>query len=170
MNDPTFDKHFAHLFAVHSPRLLRYFSRITGDTQLAADLAQEAFVRLYRRGALPENPEAWLLVVAMNLFRNDAKTRSRRLRLLTPARARAVHADAAADPAAVASPDERARVRRALERLPKRDAQLVLLQAEGYHYRELALALGLNEASVGKLLARAKQAFRAAYESEHDAP
>jgi len=36
---------------------------------------------------------------------------------------------------------------------------------EGYSYRELAVALHLTETSVGTLLARARLAFRKAYES-----
>ena len=47
---------------------------------------------------------------------------------------------------------------------------MLLLQAEGYRYREIAAALGLNEASVGVLLARARHAFRQVYEEASDAP
>jgi RNA polymerase sigma-70 factor (ECF subfamily) len=57
-----------------------------------------------------------------------------------------------------------ATVRSALDRLPARERELLLLRAEGYSYREMADALELNEASVGTLLARAKRAFRLAYE------
>jgi RNA polymerase sigma-70 factor (ECF subfamily) len=72
-----------------------------------------------------------------------------------------VHADPAPSPeqAAMAG-DVRRRVRLALDQLPVRDRQLLLLQAEGYRYRDIAAALDLNEASVGVLLARAKRAFR----------
>jgi RNA polymerase sigma-70 factor (ECF subfamily) len=61
-------------------------------------------------------------------------------------------------------------VRRALDRLPEREQRLLLLQAEGYSYREIAEALELNEASVGVLLARARRAFRKTYEEPSDAP
>jgi DNA-directed RNA polymerase specialized sigma24 family protein len=53
--------------------------------------------------------------------------------------------------------------------MPKRDRELLLLRAEGYSYRELAGALRLNEASIGTLLARARDAFRALYEESTDA-
>ena len=46
-------------------------------------------------------------------------------------------------------------------------ARVLLLQAEGSRYRDIAAALGLNEASVGVLLARARIAFRRAYEGPH---
>ena len=57
-----------------------------------------------------------------------------------------------------------ARVRDAIDGMPERDRHLLLLRAEGYSYREIAVALEPNEASVGVLLARAKRAFRNHYE------
>jgi RNA polymerase sigma-70 factor (ECF subfamily) len=155
------------LFDAHFQRLYRYLNRLSGEPDSAADIAQEAFVRLYQRGSLPDAPEAWLVSVAMNLFRNEATTRSRRLRLLTPARVERVQADPppAPDRAAEAR-DARRRVRAALDRLTERERRLLLLRAEGFRYRDIAVALELNEASVGVLLARARRAFRDAYEDE----
>ena len=66
--------------------------------------------------------------------------------------------------------DEAGRVRAAIDRLTERDRQMLLLRAEGYAYRELAAAMDLNESSVGTLLARAKRAFREAYEGGANAP
>ena len=40
---------------------------------------------------------------------------------------------------------------------------MLLLQAEGFSYREIAGGLGLHEASVGTLLARARERFRELY-------
>ncbi|MGH7567875.1 MAG: sigma factor, partial [Gemmatimonadales bacterium] len=80
-------------FHVHFHRLYRYLDRLSGDPDLAADLAQEAFVKLYRRGALPVAPAAWLITVGLNLLRNARSTRSRRRRLLTPERGERVLAD-----------------------------------------------------------------------------
>jgi RNA polymerase sigma-70 factor (ECF subfamily) len=159
------------LFHSHFHRLVRYLDRLSGDPELASDLAQETFVKLHRRGALPDNPEAWLITVAMNLFRNARSTATRRRRLLTAPRVEASLGDPAPGPAQlVEEMDEAERVRATIERLGERDRQLLLLRAEGYAYRELAVALGLNEASVGTLLARAKRAFREAYEGSVDAP
>jgi len=44
-----------------------------------------------------------------------------------------------------------------------RQAELLLLRAEGFSYGELASALDLNPLSVGKLLSRALQTFRKEY-------
>ena len=159
------------LFDVHFRRLFRYLDRLSGEPELAADLAQEAFVRLYRRGMLPDSPEAWLITVAMNLFRNVKASRSRHRHLLTVARGEGVHSDPPrpADDATT-SDDARRRVRVVLDGMTEREQQLLLLRAEGYSYRDIAAALELNEASVGALLARAKRAFREEYEEVFDAP
>ncbi len=159
------------LFEAEFPRLYRYLDRLSGEPELAADLAQDAFVRLNRRGEMPDKPEVWLITVALNLFRNVKASRSRRRRLLTVARAEAVLADPPPTPAqAVEAGESGLRVRAAIDRLPERDQRLLLLLAEGYSYRDMASALDLREASVGTLLARAKRAFRQAYEDGLDAP
>ena len=166
----SFHDSFVGLFNAEFPRLYRYLDRLSGEPELAADLAQEAFVRLYRRGALPELPVPWLFTVAMNLLRNDRSARSRRGRLLSVTRAAAAHSDPppAPDQVAVAQ-EERQRVRRALDRIPEREQRMLLLRAGGFSYHEIAAALKLHEASVGTLLARARKAFRATYEDGSDA-
>jgi RNA polymerase sigma factor (sigma-70 family) len=166
----SFRDDFVKLFDAQFHRLYRYMNRLSGDPELASDLAQEAFIRLYRRGSLPDAPEAWLITVSMNLFRNVKSTRARRRRLLTAVRAEAVMADPPPLPGESgvgADPDERPRV--ALDQMPERDRQMLLLRAEGFSYREIAIALELNEGSVGTLLARAKRSFREAYEARHGA-
>jgi RNA polymerase sigma-70 factor (ECF subfamily) len=160
----TFSDLLAEVHASHSASIFRFLDRLSGDPDLAADLAQEAFVRLYRRGSLPEKPDRWLVTVALNLFRNERSKERRQQGLRV-----AFSGDLA--PGSVPSPAEdaesrsrRAEVRSALDRLPPRDRELLLLRAEGYSYRDLADLLALHEASVGTLLARAKRAFETAYE------
>lgn len=167
----SFHDAVAELFDAHFDRLFRFLQRLSGEPDLAADLAQEAFVRMYERGALPDAPEAWLIAVALNRFRNVASKRSRRTRLLTIERATRVLADPPPSPMQTAVASESGeRVRAALDRLPERDRQMLLLCAEGYRYRDIAAALGINESSIGTLLARAKRAFRAVYGDDRDAP
>jgi len=106
----------------------------------------------------------------MNLLRNAKSTQGRRLKLLTPARGENVLSDPPPAPdEAMEAEDSRRRVRVALDRLPERERNMLLLQAEGYGYRDIAAALHLNEASVGVLLARARRAFREIYEESSGA-
>ena len=168
---PLFYEAFEQLFEAEYKRLFRYLDRLSGEPDLAADLAQEAFVRLHQRGSMPDHPPLWLVTVALNLFRNARSTRARRGRLLTLARAEAALADPPPAPDETGeSSTAGARVRAALGTLPPRDRELLLLRGEGYSYRDIASALKLNEPSIGTLLARAKRAFREAYEDALDAP
>ena len=164
LSSPFHDE-FVALFREQHPRLFRYMHRLSGDPELAEDVAQETFVRLYERGSLPERPEPWLVTVAMNLFRNDRSTRARRRNLLTVTRAEASHSDSPPPPSQHAdAADTRRVVRTALDRMPERSRAMLLLHADGYSYRDIARTLDINEASIGTLLARAKRAFRDAYE------
>jgi RNA polymerase sigma factor (sigma-70 family) len=162
----SFDDRFVALFEARFRGLFRFLDRLSGEPELAADLAQDTFVRLHERGSLPDRPDAWLVAVAMNLFRNVKSMRARRRRLLTVARAELVVADAAPSPSDRVEADSPERVRKAMARLSERERQLLLLMAEGFRYRDIATALSLNEASVGTLLARAKRAFRDAYAAQ----
>jgi RNA polymerase sigma-70 factor (ECF subfamily) len=167
----SFRAQFEALFEEHFQRVYRVLDRLTDDGELAADLAQDAFARLYQRGSVPDQPGAWVITVAMNLLRNARSTVSRRGRLLTPARAALAHGEPTLSPMeGAAAGEERRRVRDALDNLPERDRAMLLLMAEGYAYKDIAAALELNEASVGTLLARARSAFRNAYGEAPDAP
>jgi RNA polymerase sigma factor (sigma-70 family) len=80
--------------------------------------------------------------------------------------------DAASDatpPQALLRAEEQTEVREALERLPDRQRDCLLLRHSGYSYAEIAAAIGIAVGSVGVLLARAERAFRATYrERDHD--
>jgi RNA polymerase sigma-70 factor, ECF subfamily len=153
-----FDSVFEELY----PSLFRYLHRLTGDGDVAEDIAQETFVRLLRQ-ELPENEvRPWLFTVAMNLVRDRARKSERRQRLLTTA------------PPLVTRqplPDEDlerteriAAVREVLDRLPDRDRQLLLMREEGFRYDEIAKVVGVAPASVGTLIARALKRFAAEFD------
>lgn len=159
-----FRDQFRQLFDVYFQAIRRYLNRLSGDPDLAADLAQETFIKLYRRGSVPDSPEAWLITVAMNLFRNASTKRARRRRLLTGRWSRSWQGDPPPSPdRELGATDTRLRVRAALDRLPERERSLLLLRAEGFSYRDLGQALEISEASVGTLLSRARQQFRESY-------
>lgn len=166
-----FDRAFRTEFDAHFPSLFRYLDRLSGDPDLAADVAQDAFVRLYRRGELPEDTRSWLVVVARNLFWNARARSRRRRRLLVAERGRLPMADADPSPSTeLEAVRTREVVRGALDRLPGREREMLLLRYEGFSYREIGEVLGMKETSVGTLLVRAKQSFRRLVEERGDAP
>lgn len=154
-----FDAVFEKLY----PSLFRYLHRLTGDQDVAEDIAQEAFVRLLRQRLPEAEVRPWLFTVAVNLVRDGARKSERRQRLLTTA------------PNLVTRellPDEQlergeqiAEVRLALDRLPERDRRLLLMREEGFKYDEIAAVVGVAPASVGTLIARALRKFTAEYEA-----
>ncbi|MES2305794.1 MAG: sigma-70 family RNA polymerase sigma factor [Gemmatimonadota bacterium] len=166
-----FETAFAVLYRERHPALFRYLDRSLGDPQLAADVAQEAFVRLLDRGSFPEEPGAWLVSVANNFLRDHFRGAGRRLQLLTAAGDDAPRPSTAPDPAVALDQDEQRRqVRSALNRLPPREREVLLLRHSGYSYREIAVALELTETNVSTILLRAGISFRQAYQELHGDP
>jgi RNA polymerase sigma factor (sigma-70 family) len=153
------DVNFDTLFDDVYPDLFRYCVRLTGDGDAAEDLVQEAFVRLLDRQVEGgrEGIRAWLFKVATHLVRDRVRVERNRARLLEKNPVLPGGVDA---PDRALERDERVRaVRRALEFLDERDRTLLLLREEGFTYQELAGIIGVQPASVGTLLARARRRF-----------
>jgi len=157
---------FEALYGRLYPALLRYVYRLTGRRDVAEDVAQEAFVRLWAH-PLTDEAEAkrWLFTVALNLVRDGERRRRRqdRLRLRWAPRV---------DP-----PDEEvergetvAHVQRALAQLAPRERAMLLMREEGFRYEEIAASVGVAPGSVGPLLARAVRRCREAYRRGVGAP
>lgn len=153
------------LFEEVFPPLHRYALRLTGDPDLAQDVAQEAFVRLYRDQVQgpPAALKGWLFRVAGNLIRDRYRVTENRRRLLE---ANPVTPGGSPDPEMEL---ERAQtvsdVRRVLDALTERDRTLLLMREEGFSYQEMAEAVDVKATSVGTLLARAQQRFIEIYQS-----
>jgi RNA polymerase sigma-70 factor (ECF subfamily) len=146
----------AGLFTQHHTPLFRYLARLTGDPDVAQDAAQEAFVKLMERPPAPGETRAWLFRVATNAAWMALRTRGRRRRLAEVAPERMPLGDAPPAPDAHAEAEEtRRRVRAALDTLPERDRTILLMQQEGFRYREIAEAVGTTTQSVGTMIARA---------------
>lgn len=145
------------LYEAHHAALVRYLVRQCGDPDLAADAAQETFVRLASRPpARDENVRAWLFTVATRIVVDEARTQRRRATLLEGG---PDHLALGHEPA---TPDEaferraaRRRVRAALDRLGERERAVLLMREEGFTHREIAGAVGTTTGSVGTMIARA---------------
>lgn len=144
------------LFLEHYDGLYRYLVRLTGDEDLAADAAQEAFVRLMERPPQDRNLRAWLYAVATNVVRDSARARARWLTLLKGSPDRAPMGDVPPLPDAAAESAERQQtVRAALDRLNWKERTVLLMREEGFAHHEIADAVGTTTGSVGTMLARA---------------
>ena len=143
------------LFKDHHDILYRYLVRLSGDPDIAADAAQEAFVRLLDSGPTGVAERAWLFKVATNYVFENHRTAARRARLLSGSVERTM-ADAPDDPHARAEARERERVvMTALRRLSEKERVAILMREEGFSHREIAESIGTTTGSIGTLLARA---------------
>jgi RNA polymerase sigma factor (sigma-70 family) len=143
-------------FARHHPPLERYLARLTGDPDLAADVAQEAFVRLLQQESPPDAVRPWLFRVATNLVRDTARRARRRQVLVLDGRAPSSHGDGPPPPDSGLDRDRaRSLVRTALDELSSKERTALLMREEGFRHREIAEALGTTTGSVGTLLSRA---------------
>ena len=124
-------------------------------------IAVKVFLRLSRTPrAQGEKAEGWLYCAAVRIGLDELRRKARRNRyerlagwfrsVPTPEEIRAVG-------------EERERVRMVLSVMKRRRAELLLLRSDGLSYNEVAAALELNPASVGRLLIRAQEAFRKEY-------
>jgi RNA polymerase sigma-70 factor (ECF subfamily) len=159
---------FDPIFRAHYPRVVGLLARLTGDRGEAEEIAADVFCKLARRGESGGDPGPWLYRVASNAGLDALRSNSRRRRREESAAVehrRAVAPDSALD--SVLREERRARVREILAGLKPRDAQLLMLRAEGLAYKELAEALGIHAASVGTLLARAEAEFERRYRSRY---
>lgn len=143
------------LFNEHHQPLCRYLLRFTGDTDLAAEAAQEAYMKAIEKPPVTGYTKAWLYTVATNAAREAARTRQRRWRIISASPDRAPMADAAPDPHhLLEGADRRRAVEGALLTLSENERTAILMMQEGFAQREIAVALGISTGTVGKLLAR----------------
>jgi RNA polymerase sigma factor (sigma-70 family) len=146
----------AALFEQHHEPLRRYLARFTGDGDLAADIAQEAFVRFLEHAPDTASAAPWLFRVATNLARDHARSRTRRRLLVMQGRAMLAHSDPPPAPdRGVSRTHARQRVGDAFAALSEKERMALLMREEGYAHREIAEALGTTTGSVGTLMARA---------------
>jgi RNA polymerase sigma-70 factor (ECF subfamily) len=140
------------LFRAEYPSVARLIASITRDPGRAEELAVEVFLRWDKQGPL-ENSPAWLRRTAIHLALDELRRRRRleSLQAFLPWRAPQNQIET------------QTQVTRALAALKPREAELLLLRAEGLTYEELAQACRLNPASVGTLLARARKSFEKEY-------
>jgi RNA polymerase sigma factor (sigma-70 family) len=159
----------ARLFAEQRTRLEAYLLGYVRCRATAADLTQEAFLRLARlRGAetapAVADPASFLYRVARNLAIDHLRTATRHavLDAAAPVRAADPHATPAPE-AALAAREEWQVLRAALVALEPRTRRVFLMaKADGQSYAEIAQALGISVSAVEKNMMKALLACRVA--------
>jgi RNA polymerase sigma-70 factor (ECF subfamily) len=151
------------LFAKHQREIYAYLLRMLRDTELAADLTQDAFVKAYKAyDALqkPENARAWLYQIAHRVALDDLRRRRivRFVPLVGEARNTTPSAEHLVMEARLSGD-----LQRALQKIPERQRQALLLaELHDMTGLELAAALGVSHVAARALLTRARESLRQA--------
>ena len=147
----------------HGPSVVKVARAYTFTADDCQDLAQEILLQAWR--SLPSfsgnaQPATWFyrvaLNTAMNWQRKDKPRRSRQKPLLE---VQTFATNSRDDDVQLQHRDTVEQLYKAINRLPKTDAALVLLYLDELSYREMADVLGISESNVGVKLNRAKKAL-----------
>lgn len=170
---------FAELVDAYQDRLIGIFSHVLGDTSAAEDLAQEAFLRVYRardRYQPTAKFATWLFRIANNLATNRRRSMSRRkevsLRVTEsgplgprPEEKLATEKSAMMPARQLDKQEMRDIVRASLETLNDRQRMALLLNKfEHMSYADIAAAMDLSVQAVKSLLTRARENLRSQLE------
>lgn len=163
------DDAFARLVARYERKLVRVLARLVRDEELARDLAQETFWKVYTqldRFDTSRRFGPWLFRVGVNLGIDQLRRQS-----APPAASIDRPRPDGTRPIDLPDPDPRARaelaqeVRFVLERLPlPYRTILVLRDLEGFSSAEVAAIVDRREATVRWRLAKAREMFRQLWE------
>jgi RNA polymerase sigma factor (sigma-70 family) len=148
---------FRAFFEDEHRRLLKTLYFVTGDRQEAADLMQDAFLKLWERWdriETIEDPRAYLFRAALNGSRMRARAARRAAMRSLPFRS---------DRDPFEDVDVREDVRRMLDRLtPRQRAALVLLDLYGYGSEDAAKILRVRPSTVRALATQGRAVLRSA--------
>jgi len=166
---------FETLVMHYEPRIRGMLYSMTQDVQLTQDLCQETFLAAYR--ALPRMKgeelhfAPWLYRIALNQARSEWRRRKHITWLPFPS-PQGSGDDVFDEPAEeyLMSEDhfeervvQRDLVNRVFAQLPTASVSCLLLDAEGFSYREIAEILQDSLSAVRSRLARARQSFQQLY-------
>jgi RNA polymerase sigma-70 factor (ECF subfamily) len=166
---------FAALVHRYQERVFRLLSRYTRDVLECEDLAQEVFLKVFRKLHTFQQDSAfftWLYRIAVNTASDHLSRRSRRRLQLVEDETALDQGEPRSAVADVTQPLLDAELvqvtRKILARLPEKYRTiLVLREYEDLSYTEIATVLGINLGTVESRLFRARQRFKDALERLH---
>jgi RNA polymerase sigma-70 factor, ECF subfamily len=167
---------FEELMLRYQNRLLSLLTHLVGQRDLAEDLTQEVFLRVYRarKRYMPGAKfSTWLFTIAGNVASNALRTKSRRREVVLPPNESGTGAYTLEEAAVAASglmPTRQldraelcAAVQQAIGALNDRQRMAVLLaKFEHFSYAEIAEVMEMSPQAIKSLLSRARSNLREA--------
>lgn len=139
---------------LYSDRVYRFILKSCRDTDLAKDIVQDAYVKLWERheDLAQEKAKSWLFTTAYRIM-IDGMRRSKKMSLMDEQIYEPAHREQWNDLAEIL--DE------ALKRLPEIQQQVILLRDyEGYDYKEIGKICGLTESQVKVYIYRGRKKLK----------
>lgn len=169
------DAAFRELFDRHYRRAVNIAYRSTGDSDLAEDIAMDAFARIYesRRSFKPKAKfTTYLYRIVVNLSINAAKNRKTIKHVSLDDSSETIASESTTPEQNIMREDLARAVRKAILALPPNQRiALILIRYEGFSYQQAAEYMGTSVGAVESLLHRAKwnlyKALKPIVESEH---
>jgi RNA polymerase sigma-70 factor, ECF subfamily len=157
------DDAFSEIVDRYKDSLVNYVTHLVRSRDRAEEIAQDAFVRLYRNAAQYKAQERlgpYLFRIATNLVVTEAR-REKRWTLLLPRLHASSHRSEPSPDANLYTNEIQRQVAAALEKLPlKYRAPLVLFEIEEWSYDEIASALEIPSGTVKSRISRARDLLR----------
>ena len=157
------DDAFGEIVDRYKDPLVNYLTHLVRSRDRAEEIAQDAFVRLYRHAANYREQDRlgpYLFRIATNLTVTEVR-RARRWTLLLPRLGASISQTTPSPDANLLTDEIQRHVTGALERLPlKFRAPLVLFEIEEWSYEEIAAALELRIGTVKSRISRARELLR----------
>jgi len=157
------DDAFAEIVDRYKDSLVNYLTHLVRSRDRAEEVAQDAFVRLYRNAEKYKQQERlgpYLFRIATNLVVTEAR-REKRWSLLLPRLNASTHTSEPAPDTNLLSTEIQCQVSAAIDRLPVNyRAPLVLFEIEEWSYDEIAKALDIRSGTVKSRISRARDLLR----------
>ena len=175
---------FRILFTKYTKKIVNFCYRFCGDREMAEELAQEVFLRIYKAAPRYEpdaNFSTWLFRIATNVCLNE--TRKFQYRVVTETMDNHVQTDSGTIKQEIEDPksqhpqelmEKRGNdilLEKAMKSLPEKQRTALLLKVyHNFSYKEIGKQMKHSESSVKSMIHRARQALMKIAGNENRSP
>ncbi len=154
------------------PRILNFINRFVHNRELAEDLTQEVFIKVYKQAHsyTPQSQfKTWLFTIAKNTSLNELRKKNQKhISLDADIEGSENKMQRQVEDISVVRPDkalldqEKAQaIKRVMETLPENQRMVIMLRRyEHFSYDEIAKTMGCSVSAVKSLLSRARETLK----------